>query len=37
MEQKKNRLIAEVKNHTKKYGFPVKKKDEIQKGKKDKK
>jgi len=37
MELKKNRLIAEVKNHTKKYGFPVKKKDESQQEKKGKK
>jgi len=36
MEQKKNKLIAEVKNHTKKYGFPVKKKDDSQQGKKGK-
>lgn len=34
MNQKKSKLIAEVKNHTKKYGFPVNKKKDIQQEKK---
>lgn len=37
MDQKKKRLLEEVKNHTKKYGFPVKKKDVPQQEKKRKK
>lgn len=37
MSEKKNKLIAEMKNHSKKYGFPVKKKAGIQHEKKGKK
>lgn len=35
MEQKKKKLIEDVHAHTKKYGFPVKKKEASKKGVKE--